>query len=80
MKTGSIILKDYDKLQLVKRVQELEKRGYVCATRIKSFRKTSKQFDLIWDSYSGKKLKFVGAKELELFMVKMVREDRPSAC
>lgn len=75
MKTGSIILKDWDKLQLVKRVQELERRGYVCATQIKSFKKTSNQFDYIMNSYSGIKRKFVGATELELFMVKMVRED-----
>lgn len=75
MKGGSIILKDWNKLQLVKRVQELEKRGYECATPIKTVQKVSKQFDMEMDRYSGNKLKFVGARELELFIVKMVRED-----
>ncbi|PAD67307.1 hypothetical protein CHH83_19670 [Bacillus sp. 7586-K] len=75
MKGGSVILKDWNKLKLVKRVQELEKRGYVCATPIRTIKTSSKQFDYVMDGYSGNKRKFVGTQELDLFMVKMTREE-----
>lgn len=76
MKSGVIVLQSWDKLELVKRVQELEKRGYVCISKIITTETSARIFDYKRANYaSGSKRKFEGRSDRELYRVKMKREE-----
>jgi hypothetical protein len=67
------IVKDWDKISLVKRVQELEKRGYTCVAPISSVKTTTKLFKYRKANYQAYKKDFLGTEDHVLHMVKMVR-------
>lgn len=77
MKNGVITLKSWNKLELVKRIQELEKRGYTCVSRIVTTKTSSRNFDYKSSSTyaSGYKRKFEGRTDRELYRVKMQRAE-----
>ncbi|WP_453992153.1 hypothetical protein [Bacillus nitroreducens] len=68
------VVKDWDKLSLVKRVQELEKRGYSCVAPIASIKKTTKLFKYRKADYQAYKNDFLGTEDHVLYIVKMVRK------
>lgn len=76
MKSGVIVLQSWDKLELVKRVQDLEKRGYTCVSRIIAIQTSSREFEYKGNSTyaSGYTRKFEGRKDRELYKIKMKKE------
>ncbi|MCM3651305.1 hypothetical protein [Metabacillus litoralis] len=71
MKCNHIVLKSWNKLELVKRIQDLEKRGYSCISRIVSDTKTCKVWNYSRPNYYAYKKDFKGTVDHTLYMVKM---------
>ncbi|MCM3411249.1 hypothetical protein [Metabacillus litoralis] len=72
MKSGCVVLKSWDKLELVKRIQELEKRGYTCETPIVTTQTSARVFDYKPSTYaSGSQRVFEGRNDRELYRVRM---------
>ncbi|MBO1515578.1 hypothetical protein [Metabacillus bambusae] len=75
MNDNHIVLKSWNKLELVKRIQDLEKRGYSCVSRIVSDTKTCKVWRYQKANYHAYKRDFKGTVDHTLYMVKMAREE-----
>ncbi|MRX54811.1 hypothetical protein GJU41_12585 [Bacillus idriensis] len=69
------VLKSGSKLELVRRVIELEKRGYECVAPISSKKLVNKLWKRSYGRYQCYRRDFIRTEEHELFMVKMIREE-----
>ncbi|MFC0271103.1 hypothetical protein ACFFIX_06515 [Metabacillus herbersteinensis] len=75
MRGNHIVLKGWDKIELVKRIQDMEKRGYVCLFPISEDTKSSKLWNYRKSNYQAYRRDFKGTVDHTLYMVKMAREE-----
>jgi len=78
MKEQVAILQSWDKLTLVKRIQELEKRGFECAAPISSTKKVTKLWNYRRENYQAYRRDFKGTADHVLHKVKMIRKESKS--
>ncbi len=69
------VLKSGNKLELVRRIIELEKRGFECAAPISSVKLTNKLWKRTYGRYQCYRRDFIRTEDHELFMVRMIREE-----
>lgn len=69
------ILRSGDKLDLVRRVIEMEKRGFSCAAPIKTIKKSTKHWKRTYGRYQCYRRDFIRTEDHEMFIVKMIREE-----
>jgi|GEM_PF-2417247 hypothetical protein len=73
--TQVCVLKSGSKLDLVRRVIELEKRGFTCSAPITSIKLSHKLWRRSSGRYQAYRRDFIGTEEHELFVVRMTREE-----